>query len=48
MPFELVTLRRETTLDKRINVLGWYIKGKTYLEITRLEDLTKSTIAKII
>jgi hypothetical protein len=48
MPSKPVTSRRETTLNKHISVWGWYIKGKPYSEIGRLEDLIKTTIAMII
>ena len=48
MPSAPVTARRETDVEKRKDVWAWYKCGKTYSEISRLEDLTKSTFAKII
>ena len=48
MPSEPITLRRETTLEKRAEVWAWYKTGKTYSEIARLADLTKSTVRKIM
>jgi len=48
MPSERITSRRETTLEKRADVWAWYRVGKTYSEIGRLTDLTKSTVAKVV
>ena len=48
MPSEPITLRRETTLEKRADIWAWYKVGKTYSEIGRLTDLTKSTVTKIV
>ena len=43
-----VTICRETSKEKRIEVWAWYKSGKSYSEIGRLENLTKSTVSKII
>ena len=48
MSSEPITSRRETTKEKRADVWAWYKVGKTYSEIRRLTELTKSTVAKII
>src|SRR5271156_4824891 len=48
MPSKLITSRRETTKEKRAEVWTWYRAGKTYSEIRRRTDLTKSTVAGII
>jgi transposase len=48
MPSEPITSRRETTGEKRAEVWTWYKAGKTYSEIGRRTDLTKSTVAGII
>jgi hypothetical protein len=48
MPSKPVIARRETILEKRSAVWTWYKASKTLSKITRLEDLTKSTVAGII
>jgi hypothetical protein len=48
MSSESITSRRETTKEKRAEVWTWYKVGKTYNEIRRRTDLTKSTVAGII
>jgi transposase len=48
MSSESIISRRETTKEKRAEVWTWYKAGKTYSEIGRRTDLTKSTVAGII
>jgi hypothetical protein len=42
------TSRRETTREQRSAVWTWYLAGKSYSEIGRLEELIKPIVAGII